>query len=178
MTNYLKKSLQALAAGALALALPIMAQAAPLAEGIGSNTILQPGVLYEYDMTHQLGAGPHTFLFGLTPQASPGDALTTEISINANDIHFDFFRVSGPNGIFNHTDLLAGGNGFIAAIENIPFVLGGFYELTLGFSLDNAASTLVNVQIQTVPLPAAGLLLLAGLGGLGFVARRRKSNAA
>ena len=31
------------------------------------------------------------------------------------------------------------------------------------------------MSIQVVPLPAAGLLLLGGLGGLGFVSRKRKA---
>ncbi|MRH20450.1 VPLPA-CTERM sorting domain-containing protein [Rhodovulum strictum] len=32
-----------------------------------------------------------------------------------------------------------------------------------------------NGSISAVPLPAAGWLLIAGLGGLGVVARRKKS---
>ena len=43
-------------------------------------------------------------------------------------------------------------------------------------SLDGAGFD-VEVSVSAVPLPAAGLLLLGGMGGLGFVGRRRKAKA-
>jgi len=158
--------------------LPMAAQAAPLIEG--GNTVINAGVLYEYDETLvNLAAGSHVLTFGLTTMASPGNALTTEISLGANDITYDFFRVTGPNGTFNATEVVegSGGNGFLAFIEDIPFVLGGLYDLELGFTLDNAANVLANVQVNAIPLPAAGFLLLGAIGGLGALARRRSLTA-
>ncbi len=39
----------------------------------------------------------------------------------------------------------------------------------------NTASLYFDYSVSVVPLPAAGWLLLAGLGGLAAVGRRRKS---
>jgi hypothetical protein len=58
------------------------------------------------------------------------------------------------------------------------FVAASAADLTLTFASAVAGTfgpALDNVRISAVPLPAAGLLLLGGLGGLGFVSRKRKA---
>ena len=84
----------------------------------------------------------------------------------------------------------AGFNGFLL---DTPLILNDRYRLT-GFSFsvigdgsvdgnvwstqENASSSLiVSANISAVPLPAAGWLLIAGVGGLAAMKRRRKNTA-
>jgi hypothetical protein len=177
MTTFLRKSLLALGAGVLALAMPLMAQAAPLIEG-GTNNDLLPGVLYNYDQTVDLTAGTNTFVFALTPKGTPGSAITTTIALGAGFSNASFV-IAGSGGPFTPDTESVGGNFYLAEFFSVPFVIDSPYTLTLQFDLANAApDTDVNVQVEVVPLPAAGLLILGALGGLGLAARRRKSTEA
>ena len=56
-----------------------------------------------------------------------------------------------------------------ATLFNQPIPPGGVSSLA-----NTDLSNLVSVEIAPVPLPAAAPLLIAGLGGLAFVARRKK----
>ncbi|WP_262875940.1 VPLPA-CTERM sorting domain-containing protein [Roseicyclus sediminis] len=74
---------------------------------------------------------------------------------------------------------LAGGNvyatGTPAGREVLYGSFGpGSYLLKVYGNFGQQAPALYDVQVAAVPLPAAGLLLLGGLGALGFAARRRK----
>ncbi len=65
--------------------------------------------------------------------------------------------------------------GFIIGEDNSPNVIGEFPGFDAG---RNALGALTVESINgVVPLPAAGWLLLGGLGALGLVARRRRQEA-
>lgn len=53
---------------------------------------------------------------------------------------------------------------------------GGAFRLI--YAAANGDPSVLNVDVQAVPLPASALLLVGALGGLGFVSRRRRAATA
>ncbi len=109
---------------------------------------------------------------------------------------FDFDHNETPNQAANcPTDPVAcsdivtvaaqGGANETIRVQNtlFTFTLLGFSPDGVNFSnmfvttegLDNSQDLYFEYTVSVVPLPAAGWLLLAGLGGLGVVGRRKKS---
>jgi len=67
---------------------------------------------------------------------------------------------------------------FIAAPDtHVTYAVAGNFTLTTDIDLSNSASlpATFDFTVSAVPLPAAGLLLLGGIAGLGFVSRKRKA---
>ncbi len=56
------------------------------------------------------------------------------------------------------------------------FIVGAGDQVQLNFLMYGTAET--STTVAPIPLPAAGWLLLGGLGGLGFAARRKRRKAA
>ena len=63
-----------------------------------------------------------------------------------------------------------------AYLGNLGNTIQQNYDLTYWESGSSNGTTQNLVSIAAVPVPAAGLLLLAGLAGLGFTARRRRKS--
>ena len=112
----------------------------------------------------KLSKGSYLLSFWYSPRTS--NAATNTIAYNLGRV------VSGQ--------ITAGQNGARVGIwteVRVPFAITskGNYDLVLaaqGLS-DGVGGLIDNVTIETVPVPAAGLSLLAGLGLLGWTKRRR-----
>lgn len=66
----------------------------------------------------------------------------------------------------------------ISALSGFDARVSGLYTITLSAfekgTQNQMASTSIDIRVGAVPLPASLTLLLAGVGGLGLMARRRK----
>lgn len=75
------------------------------------------------------------------------------------------------------TDTIGGGRGGFAAATFAPILVSDIFFTILSTN-DNvgfADGALAGIGIAPVPVPAAGLLLLGGLGGLAALRRKRKT---
>jgi len=93
---------------------------------------------------------------------------------------------TNPNGgIYDATGTPVAGSTVAQNSVNYGFLPGaplgaGLFDIkmtALSFTGNELASTSITVNVAPVPVPAALPLLLAGLGGLGLVARRKRKAA-
>ncbi|MBX3623319.1 MAG: PEP-CTERM sorting domain-containing protein [Rhizobacter sp.] len=162
----MKKNLLAFTAmAALSLASPF-AQAAltscddPLTSGLGERFCyekfdnLTPGtyqVSFDYQAEKFAGNFDKTLYTGFLFDSRGGDAtrgLLSDSSTTAGWTHYSFMTEA------------AGDTGLLFALRGVPG--------------SNFGMSIQNVQVSPVPEPATYAMLLAGLGAIGFVGRRRK----
>lgn len=123
--------------------------------GFLSSTVLNfvAGINYTFNAVlsgNQRGFGPDTGVFGIT-----GGVLVLEYTLGDSaafqDFNFEFTVAADTTGSVFFLDL---GN------DNVGPVLD---------------SVSVTADIAPIPLPASALMLIAGLGGLGVMRRRKKA---
>lgn len=192
-----------LAAATLSIALAGAAQAATVvfSDNFDTETAGTNATLTNWDITagsidvipvgpnfNWYGPGQYVDLNGSTRQA--GRIETTNplalVVGKAYTISFDYGNNKNSNGVEQLTFGIDGKTWVIDIPGAIPslisiaqnFVYAGgsatlFFADTGNTPGDNGGPILDNVAVSTVPLPAGGLLLLAGLGGLAALRRRR-----
>ncbi|CAN5290573.1 hypothetical protein BH11PSE9_BH11PSE9_31570 [soil metagenome] len=121
-------------------------------------------------------AGGFTDVYTFTVvQASSFIASFTSVVNGGQDVDFTSFSLSGPSGTFFGTQLLP--DPVEVYSLNVGNIAAGAYQLTVtGINSAAVGSYGGSVAVAApVPEPQTYALMLAGLGVMGFVARRRRA---
>jgi hypothetical protein len=93
------------------------------------------------------------------------------LSINVPAATFDTVTLTGPSGLIG--TLLPGSSSF--ELSGSSFASGYYVLNVIGHATGGQAAYAVQMDVTPVPEPETYALMLAGLGLLGLVARRRKN---
>ena len=145
---------------------------------IGSLSAVNPPGAVMYTYLGREAAATNTFfnLGGSSQTITTASAVGTTSLQSANGL-LDFYFTSSLNGTLVY-------NGFAGNSEPTFAIFNGGnsgYDYVLGFSDSGAAHDLdyddMVIGVTAVPEPETYMMMLAGLGAMAFVARRRRPQA-
>lgn len=134
----------------------------------------------------QLNIVGDTHIFGFVAHRSDGDEprFTDQWAMNfGTDQYRAVFRWTNLSSVFDGQFVVNGAQHLLGASGEIEL---GLLTDTVQFNLDPIFGSFGvtpneranwEIQVQAVPLPAGGLLMLSGLAGLAMVRRRKRSGA-
>jgi hypothetical protein len=139
--------------------------------GSYSNTISSNGPTFTRDYNFDLGAGVHnvTVLATGIGQTSPHHGVDL-LQLSLYDSSHNLIAFDSGTPLVGFDSFAQSGIGLGAG----AYLLTVFGQVTAGKSAFVSISLAAN-EIAATPIPAAGLLLLTGLGALGGFAARRRS---
>ena len=157
---------------------------APNSSFVGGTVTASPSTVNDDIRLNGSFTGTNTLTFA-SPLVNPVFAIWS-LGDPTHPATFTFnatptFEVGGPNAAFGGASITVAGNVVTGAEGNgVVQFTGTFSSISWTDTFENfyAFTVGVNGPIGAVPEPESYAMLLAGLGLLGFVARRRKQKAA
>ncbi|RWR29850.1 hypothetical protein D2T29_13790 [Sinirhodobacter populi] len=156
-----------LAATAFAAILPFAAQAATVTSGFNYDVAVLTPSTGSYSVTYEVGDSS----WDISP-----------VSFTANGVWSDIQEVTitfsnDPGTIYS---LWTQGEGSTATLVADGFTTSDDFIITYlysGAGVVLATATFTATELPAVPVPAAGVLLVSALAGLGVAAKRRRNKA-
>ena len=126
-----------------------------------------------FSSTPVAGGFVDLFTFSLAT-TSVANASITSVVNGLQDIDFSFIALTGPSGVFSFTQVLA--DPFETwALSSVTLAPGAYTLSVIGLNSSAVASYGGNIGVTAIPEPQTYALLLGGLIGMGFIARRRNA---
>ncbi|RWR26518.1 hypothetical protein D2T31_19685 [Sinirhodobacter populi] len=167
--------MQILAAAAVATVLPFASQAATVTTGLNSDLeTLRPTDSY----AETWSTNGNTYAISTISFTVNGTG-----ALAATDIPNVYVSVDGKETEYNNWTVVPFGSQTIGYLFLEGFTTSSDFTITMDYKsgstvlLATYAFTAEEVPLPAVPVPAAGILLVSALAGLGAAAKRRRNKA-